>query len=282
LGNSNRFFFDCEVRPSSGLYNQRHRFLIGKLSPIISLRIKGRKKKIKKMPKNKFIITGAVLVAAFTVYFGVSRAALADDSGGNAQETSAVSNLLPVVTTTSSEGESSSQSSNLYSYANAWQSQAKNLEDSFSSAFDNTVQSGIKAEQMPSSVSIGPNGQIRMTGASLTAVSGNNVTVNIWGLTFNVNASQAQLAGSSQQTIALTDMQVGDKLTVTGTIDPSTGAVTGQVIVDYSLATRQAGSALQSRINQLLQLIQQLQSQLNLMQGGTGATTSAATSTAGQ
>ena len=234
------------------------------------------------MSKNKFIITGAVLVAAFTVYFGVSRAALADDSGGNAQGTSAVSNLLPVVTTTSSEGESSSQSSNLYSYANAWQSQAKNLEDSFSSAFDNTVQSGIKAEQMPSSVSIGPNGQIRMTGASLTAVSGNNVTVNIWGLTFNVNASQAQLAGSSQQTIALTDMQVGDKLTVTGTIDPSTGAVTGQVIVDYSLATRQAGSALQSRINQLLQLIQQLQSQLNLMQGGTGATTSAATSTAGQ
>ncbi len=235
------------------------------------------------MPKNKFVIAGAVLVAAFAVYFGVSHAALADDSGGdNTSGLSAVSNLLPVVTTTSSEGEGSSQPSNLYSYANAWQSQAKNLEDAFSSAFDNTVQSGVKAEQMPSSLSIGPNGQIRMTGASLTAVSGSNLTINVWGMTFNVNASQAQLAGSSQQAIALTDMQVGDKLTVTGTIDPSTGAVTGQVVVDYSLVTRQASTALQSRISQLLQLIQQLQSQLNLMQGGTSAATSAATSTVGQ
>lgn len=234
------------------------------------------------MPKNKFIIAGVILVAAFAVYFGASRAALADDNSGNsAPGLSAISNLLPVVTTTSSEGESSGQLGNLYSYSNAWQSQAKNLEDSFSNAFDNAVQSGVKAEQMPSSLSIGPNGQIRMTGASLTAVSGSNLAINVWGLTFNVNASTAQLAGSSQQTIAVSDMRVGDKLTVTGTIDPSTGAVTGQVIVDYSLATRQAGTALQSRINQLLQLIQQLQSQLNLMQGGTGAATSA-TSTTGQ
>ncbi|MDE2096100.1 MAG: hypothetical protein KGL39_02560 [Patescibacteria group bacterium] len=235
------------------------------------------------MPKNKFVIAGAVLVAAFAVYFGVSHAALADDSGGdNTSGLSAVSNLLPVVTTTSSEGESSNQPSNIYSYASSWQGQAKELENAFSSAFDSTVQSGIKADQMPSSLSIGPNGQIRITGANLTAVSGSALTVNVWGMTFNVNAAQSQLAGSSQQTIALTDMQVGDKLTVTGTIDPSTGAVTGQVIVDYSLATRQAGSALQSRISQLLQLIQQLQSQLNLMQGGTSAATSAATSTAGQ
>ncbi len=235
------------------------------------------------MPKNKFVIAGAVLVAAFAVYFGVSHAALADDSGGdNASGLSAVSNLLPVVTTTSSEGESSNQPSNIYSYASSWQGQAKELENAFSNAFDSTVQSGIKADQMPSSLSIGPNGQIRITGANLTAVSGSALTVNVWGMTFNVNAAQSQLAGSSQQTIALTDMQVGDKLTVTGTIDPSTGAVTGQVIVDYSLATRQAGSALQSRISQLLQLIQQLQSQLNLMQGGTSAATSAATSTAGQ
>ena len=235
------------------------------------------------MPKNKFVIAGAVLVAAFAVYFGVSHAALADDSGGdNTSGLSAVSNLLPVVTTTSSEGESSNQPSNIYSYASSWQGQAKELENAFSNAFDSTVQSGIKADQMPSSLSIGPNGQIRITGANLTAVSGSALTVNVWGMTFNVNAAQSQLAGSSQQTIALTDMQVGDKLTVTGTIDPSTGAVTGQVIVDYSLATRQAGSALQSRISQLLQLIQQLQSQLNLMQGGTSAATSAATSTAGQ
>ncbi len=235
------------------------------------------------MPKNKFVIAGAVLVAAFAVYFGVSHAALADDSGGdNASGLSSVSNLLPVVTTTSSEGESSNQPSNIYSYASSWQGQAKELENAFSNAFDSTVQSGIKADQMPSSLSIGPNGQIRITGANLTAVSGSALTVNVWGMTFNVNAAQSQLAGSSQQTIALTDMQVGDKLTVTGTIDPSTGAVTGQVIVDYSLATRQAGSALQSRISQLLQLIQQLQSQLNLMQGGTSAATSAATSTAGQ
>ena len=235
------------------------------------------------MPKNKFVIAGAVLVAAFAVYFGVPHAALADDSGGgNASGLSSVSNLLPIVATTSSEGEGSSQPSNLYSYANAWQSQAKNLEDAFSSAFDNTVQSGVKVEQMPSSLSIGPNGQIRMTGASLTAISGSNLTINVWGLTFNVNASRAQLAGSSRQAIALTDMQVGDKLTVTGTIDPSTGAVTGQVVVDYSLVTRQASTALQSRISQLLQLIQQLQSQLNLMQGTTGAATSAATSTFGQ
>lgn len=218
--------------------------------------------------KKKSLIAFSATVLALAVGICFSNAVLADDNQGSVNPTAV------------SESEGSS-TSNLYSYSNAWSNQAKEIESAFSNAFGNAVQSGVTAEQMPSSLSIDPSGQVRITGASLTAVSSGSATVNVWGLTFNVDTTQAQLAGPGEQGLTSSSLQVGDKLTITGTLNPTTGVISAKVIVDYSAAAQQATGVLQSRINQLLQLIQQLQTQLNAMSGtGAGApATGSATST---
>lgn len=239
------------------------------------------------MSKSKILAGFIVSFIALAVVIGVSKAVLADDNQGNQSgDQSGIGSAISQTasqSTSSSEGESSaSQNSqdNSYSYSSAWTGQARELENAFSNAFGNAVQSGVKASQMPSSLSVDPSGHVRITGGSVTAEASSSITVSVWGLSFNVNSSQAQFAGSDQKTISASDIRVGDKITVTGTLDPTTGVINAQVVVDYSLVTRQATSTIQSRINQLLQLIQQLQSQLNSIQGGTSTTSSVTTTTA--
>ncbi len=228
------------------------------------------------MIKYKTLAVSAALATTVAVVVGLSSAALADDNGQNNSQqgysfAGQATSSENASTTNSSEGENNN---NLYSYSNAWTGQAHEMENAFANAFGNAVQSGVKAEQMPASLSIDPNGQVRITGANLTVISTSSATINVWGLTFNVNTSQASFAGQDQQSISAADMQVGDKVTVTGTLDPSTGVINARVIVDFSLVSRQSINIVQSRINQLLQLLQQLQGQLNAMQGGSGASSS--------
>ncbi len=135
---------------------------------------------------------------------------------------------------------------------------------------------GINA---PAGMTIGANGAVRVTSAKVTAINGSTMTVLLFGLSLNVDTSQAQMIGgivlppiststtsttTSTPTIGQTQVSVGDLVSINGTMNQTSGVIQAQTVRDLTLQS-QSTSNIQSRIQQLLQLIQQLRAQL---QGG--------------
>ncbi|MCL5016467.1 MAG: hypothetical protein M1312_02570 [Patescibacteria group bacterium] len=211
------------------------------------------------MQKRKLFITGGVIVLALAVSIGISKGALA---AGN--------NPAP------QHGDQ------------GWGAAiASGFETSFSHAFNQIIGSGILERYVPSTLSISPSGHIRITGGSVTAASSSSITASVWGLSFNVVPGNSVLEGPDQQAISASDIQVGDKVSVSGMLNPSTEMISADTIVDYSFVIQQGPSPLQVKLSALLQLLQQLQVQLMQMQteitstvsSSTSAPTSTATST---
>lgn len=151
----------------------------------------------------------------------------------------------------------------------------RDVEKGFSKVFERA--SGISPAEVPQSIAVNPQGDVRLTGAEVTAVSGNQLTVKLWGWNLTVDRTNAQIIGkvniqeitgqSTSTATSTAEINVGDKLLVKGTVNSTTGVVTASWIKNLSL--QQQGIAdIQSRISQLLQLIQQLQARLR---AGTGA-----------
>lgn len=153
----------------------------------------------------------------------------------------------------------------------------KDLEKNFSRIFDRF--SNMPPAEVPASISVNPEGDVRLTGAEVTALPGTQITVKLWGWNFTVDRSNAQIIGrvNLPTTVAPTNMEVstvpgadinvGDKLLIRGTVNSATGVVTASWIRNLSLQQRGVAD-IQGRINQLLQLLQQLQAQLRARTGG--------------
>jgi hypothetical protein len=131
------------------------------------------------------------------------------------------------------------------------------------------------SENVPSSLVVTPAGRVRLTNSTVSAINGTNLTLSLWGINLNVDASNARLlnprvlgpqvlaptTSTSTASSTISDIKVGDRLAVEGTIDSTNGTIKAERILDYSLQ-RQTVSEIQARIQQLLQLLEQLRAQL--------------------
>ena len=128
-----------------------------------------------------------------------------------------------------------------------------------------------------SGMNIGAQGQVRVTNADAVSFSGNSLSIKIFGLPLTVDTTSAQITGAlslpplptSSSTASSTAMPTqtsiasGDKVSVNGTIDPNTGIIKATVVHDLT-ADNQSTSNIRDRINQLLQMINQLRAQLGM------------------
>jgi len=153
----------------------------------------------------------------------------------------------------------------------------KDLDRGFSKIFERF--SNTPPAEAPASILVNPDGDVRLTGAEVTAISGPQITVKLWGWNFTVDHSNARIIGrinlpampaidaAATPTAPSANFNIGDKLMVKGTVNSSTGVIAASWVRNLSLQ-HQGVADIQGRINQLLQLLQQLQAQLRARAGG--------------
>lgn len=119
-----------------------------------------------------------------------------------------------------------------------------------------------------------PNGNIRITSANLDSIETSAGTttatstptgrlgISIFGIRLTVDASNARIVNSGATT-TLADFRVGNKLSIKGTINSSTGLVSAQLIHNRTLRDRNVED-LQRRIQELLEMVRKLQDELRL------------------
>lgn len=115
-------------------------------------------------------------------------------------------------------------------------------------------------------VSINPNGDFKVTGVLVNSVNvaGNSVNVTFYGFTRDINISGATFGGSAQ---SLADIMAGDVVSAAGNFNSSTHALTVKLVRDVT-AHGTSPSAMNDRINQLLEMVRQLQEQLRALKNG--------------
>lgn len=127
------------------------------------------------------------------------------------------------------------------------------------------------------SLSISGQGNVKLTDGQVQTVNGASLTVSVFGIDLNVNTANAQFGGmnsipgdimsilnpssTTMQASTSTTINVGDMVNVTGSIASSTGVINATNVEDLSTQS-QMSNTIQNRINQLMQLIDQLRSQL--------------------
>lgn len=107
--------------------------------------------------------------------------------------------------------------------------------------------------------SISNSGQVSLHGGKLTAVSGGNVTVSVFGLSVNA-AIGASTVMTGMGTSTLSSSNVGDTVDLTGTIASTTGIIAAQTFRDETYAN-QSIQSIQQQIQQLMALLKQLEAQ---------------------
>jgi len=129
---------------------------------------------------------------------------------------------------------------------------------------------GINA---PTGLLIGPDGNTRVSNAKATAINGTTMTVSLLGLSLSVDTSQAQIIGgiilppvststvSSTPVVQQTSVSVGDMVSINGTLDATSGIIHAKTVRDLTTQSSST-STIQNRIDQLMQLINQLRAQL--------------------
>lgn len=131
----------------------------------------------------------------------------------------------------------------------------------------------LKNGAAPATLMIGAEGQVRITRANVTDVSGDTIKVEIWKLVFSVyQTSDMKVLGGGGETIQFSDVKVGDVVTVLGKLDANQAAfVHAEIIHDVTQLARERDAhiaELQAKINELIKRLQVLLSKV-----GTGPNT---------
>ncbi len=113
-------------------------------------------------------------------------------------------------------------------------------------------------KNVPSTMTINPQGNIRITNGKVTAVSGDAISVEIWKLNFSVQKMpDTRVLANRKQELTFAQIAVGDMVGVLGQIDTTTsGLIHAQIIHDRSRnpAVNEAEKGrLQSLITELIQ-----------------------------
>ena len=214
--------------------------------------------------KKGYTWAGLCIAVAVLVGYGVAPFAVRADQGQGEGEgqSQAIASSTFVGGQTSSEQE---------------QAHASSSGDGVSALLQNTGSSEGESSNSvlngQAHVSIGAHGETQIASAKVQSVQGNAMTVSAFGISFNIDMSGASFVGqplplppipaatsSSVQSVS-PSISVGDTVTLQGTIDSSTGVVRASQVRDLTTQA-QSNTNILSRINQLLQMIQQLRAQM--------------------
>jgi len=141
--------------------------------------------------------------------------------------------------------------------------EAKQLDKAIEKLENFTIPDVESTKINPSSLFIGPQGQVRIISGELTSIGTTTPAadgVKIWGINFSVDVSGAKFNPTGTTASSL---KVGDKVNIKGTINKDTGIITASIV--HSLATTQQNvNAIQAQITELLKRIRELQEKLGL------------------
>lgn len=105
-----------------------------------------------------------------------------------------------------------------------------------------------------------PSGEFKASGVIVNTNSAGTLNVKLFGINFNINTANARIEGGATTT-SVADIAVGDKLAISGTIDPVTGVISAKRIVDRTLEVRRTG-IVRNRIAELMRIVEQLREEL--------------------
>lgn len=118
---------------------------------------------------------------------------------------------------------------------------------------------------VPQTLSVNPQGQIRITRGTVTsaATSSDTVTVEVWKLTFTVHKMpDTKVAGGRQDEISFGDIKVGDIISVVGRLDGiQTAFIHAEVIHNHTQVIRTRDEEilkLRAKINELIERLNKL------------------------
>ncbi len=122
---------------------------------------------------------------------------------------------------------------------------------------------GKPVREVPSTVTINPHGNTRLTNGKVIAVSGDIVTVEIWKLNFSVHKMpETRVFASNDKEFVFSDIAVGDMVDVMGQLDTTTPAfLHAQAIHDRTKtikAQQEESGRLQGLINELIRKLNDL------------------------
>gem|GEM_PF-6582355 len=129
-------------------------------------------------------------------------------------------------------------------------------------------------------ISINGQGNVQLSYGQVQAVNGNSLTVSVFGINFAVDTTNAKVGGgialpanlsslfstlgvtTTPTTSSPTTINVGDRVTLSGTVASSTGVISATTIRDLTTQS-QSSNTIQNTINELLQMVSQLRSQIS-------------------
>ena len=128
--------------------------------------------------------------------------------------------------------------------------------------FEDQINKAWEVNMGERAVSMQANGNFNVSGVKVNSVnaSGNMLNVEFFGFNRDVNVAGAKLIGGGK-TITLADFQAGDMLRARGNFNASTKTISVHEIHNLSHNNRASGN-IQTRINELLELVRKLQTQL--------------------
>ena len=117
------------------------------------------------------------------------------------------------------------------------------------------------------SASLHSDGSFTVTGVKVNSVDAASGSLNValFGFSRTVTVSGATIVGAGR-TISVGDIQPGDMLTAAGVFNETNRSISVSRVMDVSFAQRNTVNV-QSKIQQLLQMVQALQAQLQALQG---------------
>lgn len=194
------------------------------------------------MKNKKFYAAAAGAALAFTSAFAI--AAFAQDNGHNS-----LGNIK-----SSQEMQTKGDMEMKHSPIQPLENMLKKLQQIDTKDFSFTTK---QLENAPSTMTINPKGEIRITNGKVTAVSSDMIMVQIWMLNFTVHGMSAHVLAGDKHEFTFAQIAVGDMVDVLGQLDTATaGLINAQVIHDRTARNQQGPeerSRLQSVINELIQ-----------------------------
>ena len=136
------------------------------------------------------------------------------------------------------------------------ESMLKKLEQLDTKEFNFTAK---QLEATPKTMTINPQGQIRITNGKVTAISSDTITVQIWMMNFTVHNMSARVVAGEKQDFAFNQIAVGDMVEVLGQLDTVTPAYVHASLIRDRTAHIRPNTEEQSRLQALItELIKRL------------------------
>ncbi len=147
--------------------------------------------------------------------------------------------------------------------SNSNKNEIKKIEKSIEKLEDFQLPDVESSTEHPSSFFIGPQGQVRVISGEVTLISTTTPQIDgvkVWGMDLKVNVGSAKFNPAGA---ALSDLKVGDKVNIKGTLDKNTGVINASIVNILSLNSKTIDD-LTNQIRALIIKIRELQQKAGL------------------